>query len=139
MRKPRIKNKYNLDISDIKHLQIVNKKELVFSPFERNEYTQCWEISKCTAKNDGELQNGKYNQFTLSIYDSSPDEVKLDVISEGWTHLYIFEEFFNPKDIVTEMDLEIQEILLSMLNDLLDTNILGFPKCLGYRDRKSVV
>jgi len=41
---------------------------------------------------------------------------------------YDFEKFFNPEEIETEIDLELQEKLLSRINWLIDEGIIEISK-----------
>ncbi|MDM0660060.1 hypothetical protein QTH47_13120 [Clostridium perfringens] len=50
MRKPRIKNKYNLTMKDIRNLQINDRTQLKEPLFWRNHVVKAWCISKTTIK-----------------------------------------------------------------------------------------
>jgi hypothetical protein len=127
MRKPKVKNKYNLTIGKIKKLKF-NRAKIGEPIFWRNDVIDAWCISKTTAKNSADMEFCTYNSFWMGIYDenakSYSNKLRIDVSSYGGMCSYKFEKFYGPKDIEHEVDLEIQEIILKTINELIDKKIL---------------
>ncbi len=127
MRKPRIKNKYNLTMKDIRNLQINDRTQLKEPLFWRNHVVKAWCISKTTIKNQYDDMYGTYNSFWIGIFDENCDrkvKFRVNVDSHGGMCSYNFKKFFDYKEIECDMDLEIQEKLLETVNQLIDMGIL---------------
>lgn len=120
MRKPRIKNKYNLKPKDIENAEVLDRKRLKEKPFRRNEVIKAWCLSEWIG--DGEDRKyGTGNWYQITFCDSG--EIKLlctcmEMLS------YDFKTFFNAKEIDHENDLVLQEKLLNRLNWLIDERIV---------------
>ena len=125
MRKPRVRNKYNLKPADIKTL-VVNDRSKIKEPlFWRNDVIKAW----CISENIGteiDKSIGNNNSVWIGIYDKPYRNHKVHYHCNCWGGMgtYKFKEFFNPKEIHGEKDLETQERLLSIVNELLDEEIL---------------
>ena len=130
MRKPKVKNKYNLTPAKINKL-IVNR-ELVGEPiFWRNNVINAWCISVNTAKNSKDMEFGTYSEFWLGVYDedakSYAGKVRHNFTAYGGMCGYNFKKFFNFAEIENELDLIIQEMAIEKLNHLIDEGILILP------------
>ena len=129
MRKPKVKNKYNLAFSDIKKLQIKDRSKIQEPLFWRNNVVSAWCISKTTVKNSKDSRFGMYNDYWIGIFDeNSTRKKKIDVKCNtyGGMATYKFKKFFDYSEIENELDLEIQEKLLAKINFLIDEGILAF-------------
>ncbi|MBD5589235.1 hypothetical protein [Clostridium botulinum] len=130
MRKPKVKNKYNLKFSDIKKLKINNRSKICEPLFWRNNMIEAWCISENTMKNNLDIVFGTYNVYWLGIHDEdSKKKQKIEICCTAYGGMvnYNFEEFFNYREIENEDDLEIQEKLLKKINQLIDKKILVLP------------
>lgn len=130
MRKPKVKNKYNLTPKKIDAL-LVNR-DLVKEPvFWRNNVIDAWCISANTIKNSRDEEFSTYNEFWLGVYDenakSYAGKVRHHFSAYGGMCSYNFKEFFNYQEIENEMDLEIQEKAIKKLNQLIDEGVLILP------------
>lgn len=90
--------------------------------FWRNEQISAWCTNETTIITKEDREYGSYSDYWIGIYDN--DDVKVNLSSFGGMCGYKFENFFDPKDIENEMDLLIQEKLLSKINNLIDLCIL---------------
>lgn len=127
MRKPTVKNKYNIKFSDISKLEITDRTQLCEPLFWRNSVIKAWCISESTVKNNNDSRYGTYNDYWIGIYDEdSTLKRKLKVFCSAYGGMtnYKFTEFFDYEEIEHEYDLEIQEKLLSKINELIDKKIL---------------
>lgn len=128
MRKPKVENKYNLKPKDIQHAKILDYNRLHQNPFWRNDIVQAWCLSENTCKNDKDYEYGCYNSYWIGFYDEDAKEyagkIRLDCCAFGDMCSYNFKTFFNSKEIESELDLEIQEKLLSRINWLIDEKII---------------
>lgn len=126
MRKPRVENKYNLKPKEVQYMRVLDRERIKQEPFWRNDVVQAW----CLSEIAGEQKFCDENQYWIGIYDEDAKayagKIRLSCTSYGGMCGYNFKEFFNPKEIERDIDLEIQEKLLSRLNWLLDEKILGF-------------
>ena len=130
MRKPRVKNKYNLTPKKIDTL-LVNR-DLVKEPvFWRNNVIDAWCISVNTIKNSLDEEFSTYNEFWLGVYDenakSYAGKVRHHFSAYGGMCSYNFKGFFNYQEIENETDLEIQEKAIKKLNQLIDDGVLILP------------
>lgn len=132
MRKPRVKNKYNLKPKDIQKAIILDYGRLHKPPFWRNNVVQAWCLSETTIKNSKDDEYGCYNEYWIGFYDKDSnayaDKIRLSCSSYGGICGYNFKKFFDHKEIDCEIDLEIQEKLLSRINWLIDEGIIEIPK-----------
>lgn len=131
MRKAKIKNKYNLTMSDIRKLEIGDRSKIKEPIFWRNNVVKAWCISDTTIKNKYDDMYDTYDSYWIGIFDencSRKVKFRVKVNSYGGMCNYNFDKFFNYKDIENEMDLEIQEKLLSKINELIDIGILKINK-----------
>lgn len=126
MRKPTIKNKYNLNMKDIKNLKIKDRTKISKPLFWRNTVVRAWCISGNTIKNRKDEEYGTYNDFWIGIFDN--DKIKVDCSAYGGMCSYDFKEFFSYDEIEHEIDLEIQEKLLKTVNKLIDEGVLEINK-----------
>lgn len=128
MRKPKIKNKYNLKPKDIQKAVILDYDRLQQPPFWRNDVIGAWCLSETTIKNAKDDEFCCYNEYWIGFFDqdakSYAGKIRLDCSAYGGMCGYNFNSFFNPKDIDCEIDLEIQEKLLSRMNWLIDEEII---------------
>lgn len=132
MRKPKVENKYGLKPKDIQKAIIINRDKLQEEPFWRNNVINAWCLSETTAKNKKDFEFGTYNEYWIGFYDenakSYAGKIKLSCSAYGGMCSYNFKEFFNPKEIECEIDLEIQEKLLARINWLIDNEIVKIEK-----------
>lgn len=127
MRKPKVKNKYNLTFSDIKKLKIKDRSKLKEPLFWRNNVVKAWCISDTTIKNSKDSRFGTYNDYWIGIFDEDSTRKQKLVVkcsTYGGMASYNFKKFFDYSEIENEMDLEIQEKLLDKINFLIDEKIL---------------
>ena len=132
MRKPKVENKYNLKPKDIQKAVILDYDKLHKSPFWRNDVVQAWCLSETTIKNRKDDEYGCYNEYWIGFYDkdakSYAGKIQLNCYAYGGMCSYNFKKFFDPKEIDCEIDLEIQEKLLSRINWLVDEGIVEILK-----------
>lgn len=129
MRNPRVINKYNLKPKDIETAIVIDYDKLHAPPFWRNDVVNAWCLSDGSGKgHDG----GWINSYWIGFYDKDADVYagKIRMYCNAYEDMcsYNFETFFNPKDIETEVDLELQEKLLERINWLIDVGIIKIPK-----------
>jgi len=117
MRKPTVKNKYKLKISDIKKLKVNDWSKVCEPLFWKNTVVNAWCWSHV-------IEHGQYetNSCWLGIYDNG--KIKISFTSYDGMCGYDFKKFFDYTDIEIEDDLLIQEIFLDKINYLLDNKIL---------------
>lgn len=132
MRKPKVENKYNLKPKDIQHAKILDYDRLHKPPFWRNNVVQAWCLSDNTCRNAKDREYGCYNSYWIGFYDEDAKayagKIRLDCSTYGDMWSYNFKTFFNLKEIENELDLEIQEKLLSRINWLIDEKIIEINK-----------
>ena len=129
MRKPTVKNKYNLTIADIKKLEIGDRSRFEADPrFWRNNVIDAW----CMTKSIGNEAFCDNTEYWMGFYDLDckryPGKFRFAFTTYGGMCGYSFQKFFQPKDIDREDDLRIQELFLDAINNLLDDGILVFSK-----------
>ena len=128
MREPKVINKYNLKPADIEKTIILKPERLKEKPFWRNNVVNAWCLSDNTAKTSADLNFGTYNEYWIGFYDNDAHkhagEIILKTSSYGGMCTYAFDSFFDYSEIENEIDLEIQEKLLSIINWLLDEKII---------------
>lgn len=122
MRKPKVKNKYKLKISDIKKLKVNrDKMNEHIDLFWRNNVVNAYCISQYTDKKE-------YGEYWIGIYDiNAPAHAGHFRFSLSvWQDMcrYDFENFFNEEEMDNEYDLILQEKFLTKINELLDLGIL---------------
>ena len=124
-RKPRVPNKYNLTVKDLKHLVVVDKSKICEPLFWRNNVIDAWCITGATK----EFKHDCYDdEFWIGIYDdtakSYAGKVRVCFSSHGGMCDYKFKKFYNFSEIENELDLQIQELFLEKINYLIDNKIL---------------
>lgn len=128
MRKPNVKNKYNIKPRDIEKAIILKPERLKEEPFWRNNVVNAWCLLGNTAKTSADHEFGTYNDYWIGFYDNDAPKNAGNIIlrtsSYGGMCTYAFDSFFDYSEIENEIDLEIQEKLLSMINWLLDEKII---------------
>lgn len=127
MRKPKIKNKYKLEVKDLKRLKIIDREKLCEPLFWRNNVIDAWCLSATTIKNSKDSEFGTYDEFWIGVYDenakSYAGKIRINFSSYGGMCSYKFKKFFDYSEIENEMDLEIQEKFIETINKLLDEKI----------------
>lgn len=128
MRKPRVENKYNLKPKDIQKAVVLDYERIQQYPFWRNNIVSAWCLSGESRKN----QYGDYmDSYWIGFYDSDAKayagKIRLRCCTMEDMCSYNFKKFFDPKEIVCEADLEIQEKLLERINWLIDERIVEIP------------
>jgi hypothetical protein len=127
MRIPKIKNKY-IKPKDIQNAIVLDKNKIMQPPFWRNDVIGAWCLLDNTCKTQYDRLFCTYNEYWIGFYDDNAEshagEIKLTCSSYGGMCGYNFNEFFDPKEIEDEKDLEIQEKLLSRINWLIDQGII---------------
>ena len=126
-RQPKVKNKYKLNIAKIKKLKMGNR-ELIGEPlFWRNNVISAWCISGSSGS-DADHRYGTDDGYWIGIYDDDAKayagKFRFDFSSYGGMCGYVFNSFYQPKDIDNENDLKIQEMFLDKINYLIDNGIL---------------
>lgn len=131
MRKPRVKNKYNLTIPQIRKLVIKDRSQVCAPLFWRNNVISAWCISG-HAGTKADVNFCTDNEFFIGIYDQDAPayagKFRVSFDCYGGMCGYRFNKFFQPADIECENDLLIQERFLEKINELLDKGILEVPK-----------
>lgn len=119
-------NKYNLSVSDIPRLKVINEDKLSEPLFWRNNIINAWCISKSIGSN-ADKQYCTDNEIWLGIYDKPyyGHRVHFHVSAYGGMCKYSFDRFYDPSEIETEMDFKTHEECLRILNKLLDDKILA--------------
>lgn len=124
MRKPKVENKYKLDIKKARSLKILDRSRIEEPLFWRNDVVNAWCISGNTIKNQKDREYCAYSEFWVGIYDKN-DKIRISCDAHGGMCTYKFNKFFDLNEIENDMDLEVQEKLLDALNKLIDEGILG--------------
>ena len=123
MRKPRVENKYNLKPKDIQKAIVLNYERLIQPPFWRNNAIDAWCLSGGIVKGGYEI-----NEYWIGFYDKDAKayagKIRLDCSACDGMCNYVFDTFFDYKDIDNEHDLELQEMLLERINWLIDEKII---------------
>ena len=68
MRKPKVKNKYNLKPKDIQKAIILDHDRLHKPPFWRNDIIQAWCLLEDTCKSEKDFEYGTYNSYCISNF-----------------------------------------------------------------------
>lgn len=125
MRKPKVKNKYNLTMKKINNLKIGDESKICEPLFWRNNVVSAWCISKDIGT-DADKRYGTDNSFWIGIYDEPYYGKRFHVkcYSFGGMCGYNFKKFYDEKEIENEIDLQTQEELLKTVNHLIDEGIL---------------
>lgn len=125
MRKPKVKNKYNLKPKDIEKAVILDYDRLHKPPFWRNDVIRAWCLSDGTGKG---YYGGWMNSYWIGFYDknakSYAGKIRLSCSAMEDMFNYNFEKFFDYVEIDNEVDLELQEKLLKRINWLIDEGII---------------
>ena len=125
MRKPKVENKYNLKPKDIQKAIIIDYERLRTPPFWRNDIIGAWCLSEGVGKG---YYGGFMDSYWIGFYDkdakSYAGKIVLSCSSYEDMCGYDFKEFFNPDEMENEIDLELQEKLLSRMNWLFDEGII---------------
>ena len=128
MRKPTVKNKYNLTMAKIRKLKIVDRSKVGKPLFWRNDVIGAWCIVG-SAGNNMDVVFGTDNEFWIGIYDDNAKtyagKFRVHLTSYGGMCSYKFNQFFREKDIQCDNDLRIQEKFLGKINELIDLGILS--------------
>lgn len=123
MRKPTVKNKYNLKPKDITHATVLDENRLREKPFWRNDVVNAW----CLSDGCGVGFYGDYiNSYWVGFYDEGRIKLMCSACEDMCN--YDFKTFFNPNDIENEYDLCLQEKLLERINWLLDEKIIQIKR-----------
>lgn len=131
MREPTVPNIYNLTVPMIRQLRVDRSK--VGEPwFWRNNVISAWCLSGSTAKCAADDEFGTTDEYWLGVYDEDAKayagKIRVSFSTYGGMCGYNFKEFYNPKDIENELDLEIQEKFLKVMNDLIERGIFMMPE-----------
>lgn len=126
MRRPKIKNKYNLKPKDIEKAVILDYNRLHQSPFWRNDVVQAW----CLVGGSGKGFYGDWiDSYWIGFYDkdakSYANKIRLSCTSHEEMCGYNFKNFFDFAEIENEVDLELHEKLLERINWLIDEKIIA--------------
>ena len=129
MRKPRVENKYNLKPKDIEKAIVLDRERLMQPPFWRNDVIGAWCITGGAGKG---LFNMYIDSYWFGFHDDNarvfPGKARLSCSCHEDMCDYIFQDFFNEKEMENEVDLELQENLLEQINWLIDEKIIEIPK-----------
>lgn len=129
LRKPKVKNKYNLKPKDIQKAVVLKPERLKEKPFWRNDVVQAY----CLSGGAGTGFYGDWiDSYWIGFYDADAKahagKIRLSCTAYEEMCSYNFKTFFNPKEMECLADLEMQEKLLSTLNWLIDEGIVEIPK-----------
>ena len=129
MRKPKVENKYNLKPKDIQKAIIIDYERLKQHPFWRNDVVQAWCLSDGSGRG---CYGGHMDSYWIGFYDKDAkayaSKIRLSCSSYEDMCNYNFKKFFDYSEIENEVDLELQEKLLSRINWLIDEEIIEIPK-----------
>ena len=129
MRKPRVRNKYNLTPAIIRKLK-VNREKISEKYFWRTNVISAWCLSGNTSKCSKDYEFCTYNEYWLGIYDEDAKayagKIRVNFSAYGGMANYNINNFFNEKDIKHEDDLKIQEIFIEKMNKLIDEGVFYF-------------
>lgn len=129
MRKPKVKNKYNLKPKDIQNAIVLDYDRLCNPPFWRNDVVQAWCLSGGSGKG---YYDGFMNSYWIGFYDKDAKEyagkIRMNCSTMEDMCDYTFKNFFDYKEIEYEVDLELQEKVLERINWLIDEGIIKIPK-----------
>lgn len=127
MRKPLVKNKYNLTIKKLKKYEVGDRSKVNGMFFWRNNAVQAWCVSGSAGSNQ-DRQFGTDNGYWIGIYDENAKayagRFRFYFTSYGGMCGYDFNQFFDEKDINCENDMRVQEMFLEKINMLIDYGIL---------------
>ncbi len=125
LRKPTIKNKYNLTVVDVKKLKIGDRSKIKEPLFWYNDVISAW----CIIETVGKFEDAEY---WFGIYDEEAPAYKgkfrFYFSTHGGMCDYKFKKFFDFSEIENEHDLQVQEKFLSKINFLIDEGILIIPE-----------
>lgn len=128
MRKPKVKNKYNIKPKDIQKAIILDREKLTQPPFWRNNVVGAWCLSDGSGKG---YCGGHMSSYWIGFYDedakSYAGKIRLSCTAYEDMCSYNFKEFFDYREIESEVDLELQEKLLDRINWLIDEGIIEIP------------
>ena len=117
MRKPRVKNKYNLDMKKVKKLRVGDRTKIGQPLFWRNNVIDAWCILGTTAKNSEDEAFGTCDEFWIGVYDedakSYAGKVRVTFSSYGGMCGYNFDKFF---DLDMQKDTVVKKISSVTLN-----------------------
>lgn len=119
MRKPKVRNKYNLTLKDIRNMGI-DRTKLNSPLFWRNDVVKAW----CISQSIGNSNFCDETTYWLGIYDDESKKIKISFDCHGGMCSYKFEKFYQPKDLECETDLKIQELFLEKIHYLIENGIL---------------
>lgn len=122
-REPKVENKYNLLLSDIEMLKINDNSRFNQAPFMK---ANGFYYIKGSTKKDAKDED--YSEYLIKFYDTnsiSNHQISVECFCDGGLGRFFFERFY--KKITSYPDLEMQELLLSCVNWLLDEKILVIP------------
>lgn len=128
MRKPLVKNKYNLTIKQLKKYKVVDRTHVGLPFFWRNDVIGAWCICGF-AGTEADRRFGTWNEFWIGIYDEDAKahagKFRFYFSSYDGMCGYNFNQFFDKKDIDCENDMRIQEMFLEKINMLIDCGIIA--------------
>ena len=129
MRKPKVENRYNLKPKDIQKTVILDRNRLQQEPFWRNNVINAWCLSGGCGK---DYFGGFDSEYWIGFYDedakSYAGKIKLNMYCVGGMCSYNPSKFFDAKEIESENDLKIQEMLLERINWMVDEGIIEIRK-----------
>lgn len=123
MRKPKVRNKYNITLKDIRNMS-VDRSKLKEPLFWRNNVVNAW----CISNSVGDNRFCTDSSYWIGVYDDEKKKVKVYLTAFGGMASYKIEKFYRLQDIENEQDLEIQEILLAKVNELIDNKVFILNK-----------
>ena len=124
--KPKVQNKYNLTVKDIKHLKILDRTKITSPLWWRNDVISAW----CISKEVGSCYDS--DSFWMGVYDEDAKayagKIRVSFDSYGGMCGYNFNKFYCLDDIENWMDYKIQEEALGVINQLIDDGVLGLNR-----------
>lgn len=129
MRKPRVENKYNLEPKDVTNAIVIDRERLKQEPFWRNDEVQAYCLFERVGKG---YYGSSMSDYWIGFYDedakSYAGKIRLTCSCFEGMCSYNFKRFFDYSEIEYEIDLELQEKLLSRINWLIDEGIITLIK-----------
>ena len=121
-------NKYNLTPENIKKLKVLDWEKLREKTWFNNAMDKpCWcHLGESCTK--GYFGDG-LNEYWIGFYEDGEIDFRFSCY-EGMCH-YIFDEFYDSKEIENKDDLDIQVKFIEYINDLIDNNIISKPESKG--------
>lgn len=145
-REPRLENKYLFTMRDLFLVKVVDMEALQKTPFEysyneKNGYgVYKAHIFTCSEEERKRTDNwGDVTFFFQETLDKkSINSIYVRCCTNAGKYGYTFDSFFKPRTIESVYELEVQELVLSFFNSLVDKGVLSLPENYVENRRKSL-